>query len=158
MSLRAPFPWFGGKSRAADLIWQRLGDVPNYVEPFAGSLAGLLSRPHPPRIETVNDVDCYVVNFWRAVTADPEAVAHYADWPVTEADQNARHQWLVDQAEFRERMNTDPDYYDPKVAGWWVWGVNVYIGDGWCDSRFWRDPRQLSHLGDAGKGVNRKLP
>lgn len=34
-TLRAPFPWFGGKSRAADIIWQRLGaDVINFVEPF----------------------------------------------------------------------------------------------------------------------------
>lgn len=39
---QAPFPWFGGKSRAAELIWSRFGDVPNYVEPFAGSLAVLL--------------------------------------------------------------------------------------------------------------------
>ncbi len=41
--LKAPFPWFGGKSRAAELIWSRLGDVSNYVEPFAGSLAVLLA-------------------------------------------------------------------------------------------------------------------
>src|SRR5690606_10237039 len=118
----------------------------------------LLLRPHAPGTETVNDLDCYVANFWRAVAADPEAVARYADWPVIEADQHARHQWLVDQAEFRERMNTDPDYYDPKVAGWWVWGLSVHIGDGWCDSRFWRDPRQLQHVGDDGNGVHRPIP
>jgi DNA adenine methylase len=70
-SLRAPFPWFGGKSRAAALIWERLGPVANYVEPFAGSLAVLLGRPHPPRIETVNDRDAYLANFWRALAAAP---------------------------------------------------------------------------------------
>jgi DNA adenine methylase len=53
--MQAPRPWFGGKSRAADLVWSRLGDVPNYVEPFFGSGAILLARPHEPRIETVND-------------------------------------------------------------------------------------------------------
>jgi DNA adenine methylase len=169
--LKAPFPWFGGKSRVASLVWERFGNVPNYVEPFAGSLAVLLARPHPARIETVNDLDGYVVNFWRAVAADPDAVATYADWPVTEVDQNARHQWLVDQGTFRDRLHADPEYYDAKIAGWWAWGLNVYIGDGWCDSRFWRQPatadlgnagtgvnRQLPHLGDAGTGVNRKLP
>lgn len=51
--LKAPFPWFGGKSRAADLVWSRFGDVQNYVEPFAGSLAVLLARPSQPRDETV---------------------------------------------------------------------------------------------------------
>lgn len=32
--LKAPFPWFGGKSRVAPIVWDRFGDVPNYVEPF----------------------------------------------------------------------------------------------------------------------------
>ena len=58
IALSAPFPWFGGKSKVADLVWQRFGDVPNYSEPFAGSLAVPLGRPHKPRIETVNDLDC----------------------------------------------------------------------------------------------------
>lgn len=55
---KAPFPWFGGKSKAAPTVWQLLGDVPHYVEPFAGSLA-VLNRPHPCNrpyySETVND-------------------------------------------------------------------------------------------------------
>lgn len=38
MSVAAPFPWFGGKRRIAHVVWQRFGDVPNYVEPFAGSV------------------------------------------------------------------------------------------------------------------------
>jgi hypothetical protein len=37
--LKAPFPWAGGKSTVADIVWARLGDAPNYVEPFAGSMA-----------------------------------------------------------------------------------------------------------------------
>jgi hypothetical protein len=27
VTLRAPFPWFGGKSRVAHIVWPRLGDV-----------------------------------------------------------------------------------------------------------------------------------
>lgn len=42
--LKAPFPYFGGKSRVAEPVWQRFDDVPNYVEPFAGFLAILLAR------------------------------------------------------------------------------------------------------------------
>ena len=92
--MKSPFPWFGGKSRVAVDVWARFGDVPNYVEPFAGSLAVLLGRPHAPKIETVNDLDGYVANFWRAMTKDPEAVAHHADNPVNECDLHARHAWL----------------------------------------------------------------
>ena len=71
---KAPFPWFGGKSRVADIVWDRFGNVPNYVEPFFGSGAVLLGRPHAPAIETVNDLDCMVANFWRELKMDPEAV------------------------------------------------------------------------------------
>lgn len=117
---KAPFPWFGGKSRVAHLVWARFGDVPNYVEPFAGSLAVLLGRPWLPRTETVNDIDCYLANFWRAVAAAPEEVARWADWPVNEADLHARHLWLVRREDFRERMKCDPAFFDPKIAGWWA--------------------------------------
>jgi site-specific DNA-adenine methylase len=149
--MKSPFPYFGGKSRVAPLVWDRFGDVQNYVEPFFGSGAVLLGRPTEPGIETINDLDCMVANFWRALQHDPEAVADAADWPVNEACQHARHLWLSSQEEFRERMKVDPEYYDAKIAGWWVWGQSIWIGSGWC-------ARQLPHLGDAGKGVNRQLP
>ena len=157
MTLRAPFPWFGGKSRAASLIWDRFGDVANYVEPFAGSLAVLLARPTEPKIETVNDLDCHVANFWRAVQADPDAVAKWCDWPVNEADLHARHLWLVQGLPaHRERMVTEPDYFDAKIAGWWVWGICQWIGSGWCAEL--KPSRQLPHVGNAGRGVHRKRP
>ena len=138
MKLRAPFPWFGGKSRAAHLVWPRFGDAPNYIEPFAGSLATLLYRPHEPRVETVNDIDAYLANFWRAVQAVPDEVARHADWPVNEADLHARHRWLVETAADRiERVKRDPEYFNAKVAGWWVWGQCLWIGSGWCASPTW---------------------
>jgi hypothetical protein len=142
VTLRAPFPWFGGKSRVSHLVWERFGDVRNYVEPFAGSLAVLLGRPFEARVETVNDANAYLANFWRALAgenADPDAVAYYADWPVNEADLHARHRWLVETAKERaERVMTDPGYFDPKVAGWWVWGQCLWIGSGWCQRPEWK--------------------
>lgn len=158
--LKAPFPWFGGKSRVADIVWSRFGDVANYVEPFAGSLAVLLARPTPPKVETVNDKDCYLANFWRALQADPDAVAHHADWPVNEADLHARHLWLVQQEGFRERMMSDPEYYDAKIAGWWVWGLCQWIGSGWCDtdryerSKTGKTVQQIPDVGTQGRGMD----
>ena len=157
--IKAPFPWFGGKSRVAHLVWERFGNVANYVEPFAGSLAVLLERPHTPGTETVNDKDCYLANFWRAIRYNPSVTASWADWPVSEADLIARHRWLDNQPEFIRRIRTEPDYYDAKIAGWWVWGLCSWIGSGWCRQRGDGDqPEQLPHLGDAGRGINRKLP
>lgn len=95
----------------------------------------LLQRPHEPRIETINDWDCYVANFWRATAFDAGAVACFADNPVNEADLHARHRWLVlgeDAAEFRQRMRTDPHYFDARFAGYWVCGACCWIGSGWC--------------------------
>jgi len=157
--IKAPFPWFGGKSRAAEIIWARFGNVPNYVEPFAGSLAVLLGRPHEAKTETVNDLDCYVANFWRAIANAPEETAMHADWPVNEADLIARHRWLVAQTDFRDKMRVNPEYFDAKIAGWWVWGLCSWIGSGWCVQRRNEDqPEQIPHLGNAGMGINRKLP
>jgi site-specific DNA-adenine methylase len=152
--LKAPFPWFGGKSRAASLIWPRFGAVVNYVEPFAGSLAVLLARPGEPSNEIVNDLDCYVANAWRAIKFSPSEVAAYCDWPVNEADLHARHTWLHGRKEFRERMKVDPDFYDARVAGFWIWGLSCWIGANFCRPR----PQEaLPHL-TGGKGVARKVP
>ena len=173
-TLAAPFPYFGGKSLACSTVWAAFGDPDNYVEPFCGSAAMLLGRPNPGRVETINDADGLLCNFWRAVSAAPDEVAHYADWPVNEADLFARHSWLARLAPaLLERLHADPEYYDAKAAGWWCWGACNWIGSGWCsgegpwvlhDGRMVKGNagrginRQLPHLGDAGKGINRKLP
>jgi hypothetical protein len=178
--LKAPFPYYGGKSVVAPLVWQFFGDVRNYVEPFFGSGAVLLARPQPfVGTETVNDVDGLLCNFWRALQADPEGVAHHADWPVAELDLHARHLRLVEEkAGLTERLIADPDYFDGKLAGWWCWGLCCWIGSGWCsgagpwqveevdgERRLVQHPgtgqgvnRPRPHLWHAGQGVNRQLP
>ncbi len=165
--LVAPFPWFGGKSRAADQVWAAMGDVDNYVEPFAGSAAMLLARPHAPRVETLNDADGFVANFWRAVASDARAVADAADWPTNEVELFARHSWLVRQRDsLLDKLHGDPLFFDARIAGWWCWGQCNWIGSGWCagdgpwvhDGETIVDSRQLPHLGDAGRGINRQIP
>lgn len=177
-SYRPPFIWFGGKSAVADVVWRAMGaDVGNYVEPFFGSGAAMMLRPGGSNggIETINDADGFVANFWRAVKHDPDAVAEHADNPVNECDLHARHIWLVGQREsLTERLMGDPCFYDAKIAGWWVWGVNCWIGGGWCSGRGpWTSVdgvfqksgnaghgvnRKPPHISNAGQGVNRTLP
>lgn len=139
--LTAPFSYFGGKSKVGDMVWDLLGDADNFIEPFSGSLAVLLARPdhHKGHCETVNDKDLFLSNFWRAVKADPDAVAEHADW-----EQGSK--LIAD-------VNTDPYFYNCQVAGWWLWGINAWIGAGWCKTL----SDQLPHLGNAGRGIN-KLP
>lgn len=183
----APFPAFGGKSIIASAIWQRLGRARNiimplydgrrefdygyddYIEPFGNSLAVLLANPdydwstgrwmvaNPP-LETVNDLDPFIANFWRAVKSDPTAVASFADWPVNEADLHARHFWLVDAGKrwFRDRMIADQDFYDVKIAGWWVWGASSWLGKRWCALDGGTLYHTIPNLGTAGNGINRR--
>ena len=173
--LPAPFPYFGGKSRAAAECWRRFGDVRNYVEPFFGSGAMLLGRPGEfSGNETINDFDGYVANFWRSIKLSPVETAEWADNPVNENDLHARHVWLVQRRDdLAAKLEGDPDWYDPKIAGWWVWGMSCWIGSGFCsgkgpwhvvDGELIREGnnghgviRQLVHLGGRGQGVNRQL-
>lgn len=159
-TLAAPFPWFGGKSLACADVWAAFGDVDNYVEPFAGSAAMLLGAPEGKRVETINDADGFVANFWRAVANDAESVAEHADWPCNEADLFSRHSWLVrGNQSLLDNLHGDPSWYDAKIAGWWCWGLCNWIGSGWCsgtgpwihDGDTLVDARKLPHLGDAGQ-------
>ena len=167
-SLVAPFPYFGGKRRAAPLVWGALGDVGGYVEPFAGSAAVLLARPafKGRRVETLNDADGWLVNTWRAIQLSPAETAEHAYGPVTEIDYHARLAWLQERRtpDLVSWLEGDPEAHDPKAAGWWLYVMACGIGDPFgpgpwrvIDGHL-RDTRKLPHLGNAGQGVNRKLP
>ena len=160
-SLQAPFPWFGGKRKVANEVWSRFGNIKNYVEPFFGSGAVLLGRPGPINgNETVNDLDGYICNFWRSIIYSPEKTAKWADNPVNENDLHARHVWLLKQRELlRAQLEGNPEWHDPQIAGWWVWGISCWIGSGFCSGNGpWHtnEAGQLVHLGNNGRGVNRQ--
>jgi len=165
LTLAAPFPYFGGKRRAAPRIWQALGDPAGYVEPFAGSAAVLLARPpfKGRRVETLNDADGWLVNTWRAIQLNPDAVTAAAWGPVAEIDYHARLAWLQQRRtpDLVAWLEGDPEAHDAKAAGWWLYVLACGIGDPFGPGP-WRvvddHLRKLPHLGDAGKGVNRELP
>lgn len=136
-----PFPYYGGKRRPAPEIWRRIGPVRNFVDPFFGGGGAFLQRPDwQGTVETINDLDSLLVNFWRAVRGDPAVLAEVAAYPISELDLNARHTWLIRQrGELQEAIRADPNYYDAQVAAWWVWGICQWIGGGWCKE--WRQQR-----------------
>lgn len=167
---KPPFIWFGGKSVAAPAVWNLLGDVEHYVEPFAGGLGVLLNRPHPCNrtyhSETVNDLDGFIVNAWRAIAAEPDAVAEAASWPVTECDKTARQiallRWREDGA--AEKLAGSADWFDARMAGWWLWAVGTEIGafDGkgaWtADRSTGRIVKMSSDRASRAPGVLRSKP
>lgn len=60
------FGWYGGKYSHLDWLLPLLPACHHYCEPFAGSAAVLLNRP-PSLIETYNDIDGGVTNFFRVL-------------------------------------------------------------------------------------------
>jgi len=65
------FGWYGGKFSHLDWLLPLLPDAHHYCEPFAGSAAVLLNR-EPSPVETYNDIDGEVVNFFRVLRDQPE--------------------------------------------------------------------------------------
>ena len=61
-----PFGWYGGKFNHLDWLLPRLPEAHHYCEPFGGSGAVLLNRLPSP-VETYNDLDGEVVNFFRVL-------------------------------------------------------------------------------------------
>jgi DNA adenine methylase len=138
MALKAPFPYCGGKSKVADVVWRHFGSPKTYVEPFCGSAAVLLARPGRGNFgrEIVNDYDGNIANFWRAVKYDPAGVAEFCDWPTNHIDLSARRLYLIREYDrMRNRLIADPDYYDAKIAGFWVWCTSNWIGSGLMKNR-----------------------
>jgi len=68
-----PFGWYGGKFSHLDWLLPLLPDCHHYCEPFAGSGAVLLNRGPSP-VETFNDLDGEVVNFFRVLREEKKSL------------------------------------------------------------------------------------
>jgi len=67
------FGWYGGKFSHLDWLLPKLPECLHYCEPFAGSGAVLLNRKPSP-VETYNDIDGEVVNFFKVLREEKEAL------------------------------------------------------------------------------------
>lgn len=89
--MKPPFAYYGGKTKLADQIADVLPEHTHYVEPFAGSLAVLLAKPRS-KMETVNDLDGDLMNFWRVLRDRPQDLARVMDLtPHSRAEQSAAY-------------------------------------------------------------------
>ncbi len=70
---RIVFGWYGGKFSHLAWLLPLLPKCHHYCEPFAGSAAVLLNR-EPSPVETYNDIDGEVVNFFQVLRNKPETL------------------------------------------------------------------------------------
>ncbi len=65
------FGWYGGKYSHLDWLLPLLPKCHHFCEPFGGSAAVLINR-EPSPVETYNDIDGDVVNFFRVLREQPK--------------------------------------------------------------------------------------
>ena len=100
-----------------------------YAEPFFGSGGIYFGCPYGPRPkEIINDLDCYVANFYRSMQQDYENLAKLTDYPTISADMKARRHWLREnRSTVQKLMDFNPEFYDTKIAAWWCYVVTNSI-------------------------------
>jgi len=72
---RPALRYYGGKWKLAPWIISHFPEHKNYVEPCGGAASVLLQKPRSP-LETYNDLDGNVVNFFRMLRDKPEELIH----------------------------------------------------------------------------------
>jgi DNA adenine methylase len=73
MKKKIAFGWYGGKFNHLDWLLPLLPESKHYCEPFCGSAAVLINRVPSP-VETYNDIDGEVVNFFRVLREQKDAL------------------------------------------------------------------------------------
>lgn len=92
--LNSPIKWVGGKSRLRKYIIPLIPAHTCYAEPFAGAAWVLFGKP-PSDVEILNDKERELVNFFRVVKEEPEALIESFEWE------------LVSRAEFERLASLD---------------------------------------------------
>ena len=123
---RIAFGWYGGKFNHLAWLLPLLPEARHYCEPFAGS-AALLLNCAPSPVETYNDTDGAVVNFFRVLRDDwPELQRLIALTPFSREE---FHLAITDGGEMR--LN---------VLGGFMF-VRGRLGRAWRRVRRWGDGR-----------------
>lgn len=94
--MSALIPYFGGKTRLAKTILQKMPPHTCYVEVFAGAAAVFFAK-EPSKTEVINDLDRELVTLYRVVQCHPE-----------ELHRQFKFQ-LVAREEFRRLMAANPE-------------------------------------------------
>lgn len=163
------FIWYFGSKRAvAKTVWERFGEVGNYIEPFFGGGSVYFKRPNfdsDYHLETINDMDGLVINAWRSIKYAPEEVWFHMDGIISETDLRAKQESIIPAIfNLQHQLESDPEFYDAKIAGWWCHGKPAVVGTNWCVPNKKGEPQKVkAQLGTLGRsqysmGRRHKMP
>jgi DNA adenine methylase len=126
--LKPALSYYGGKQRMASKIIPLLPRHTVYVEPFAGGAAVFFRKPWPrvtSRVyyrEVINDIDCDVVNFYKQLRDNGEALARAIDLTPYSKHENTviARQETNDDIERARRyfVDTQHSFSNKRRGGW----------------------------------------
>ncbi len=102
------FGWYGGKFNHLDWLLPLLPAAHHYCEPFAGSAAVLLNRIPAP-VETCNDIDGEVVNFFRVLREEPLELARVI--ALTPFSREEFHRAIADEPGVENKLERARRFY-----------------------------------------------
>jgi DNA adenine methylase len=105
---RIVFGWYGGKFNHLDWLLPRLPAAHHYCEPFAGSAAVLINRIPAP-VETYNDVDGEVVNFFKVLRDHKDDLARAI--ALTPFSREEFHRAIVNQPKAKTALERARRFY-----------------------------------------------
>lgn len=112
----------GGKWRLASWIISHMPAHTTYLEPFFGSGAVFFNKS-PSKVETINDIDGQVVNFFRTLREQPEKLA----------EQIALTPWARNEyyTSWEQTSNPLEDARRFMVKCWQAYGARLDARSGW---------------------------
>ena len=85
-TIRAPFPYMGGKSHLAKQIIPLFPNHHTYVEPFCGAAWVFLNKK-PSKVEVINDLSGELVNLWRVIQNHHDELLRYFRFAIISREQ-----------------------------------------------------------------------
>jgi DNA adenine methylase len=119
---RPALRYFGGKWKIGQWVVNHFPSHISYVEPFCGGASVLLQKA-PSMIETINDIDGNLINFFRVLRESPDELIRRLELtPYARAELRAAYETTDDRIEAARR------YY---VRSWQSFGGMRKQGGGW---------------------------
>ena len=115
--LRSPIQWFGGKGHMQAKLLPLLPAHREYIEPFFGGGSIFFAKP-PAKVETINDLDSAVMDFYRVLRDQPEEFIRLAQLTPYSRE-------LYNECRATWRAETDPVR---RAWRWWVVARMTFSG------------------------------
>jgi DNA adenine methylase len=108
--MKTPISYYGGKQQLAKTILSLIPEHRLYCEPFLGGGAIFFAKP-PSKVEIINDTNGELINFYRVVKHDFNALEKEVGMSLHSRKQHDQA-WVIYK---------NPDLFDPIKRAWAVW-------------------------------------